>query len=55
MPSASHRTPSYSLTLTFQEEPKEEQTAMAPQAVALQRCRYCLVLVGDMGTPGGPH
>lgn len=31
----------------FQEEPKEEQTAMVPQAIPLRRCRYCLVLVGD--------
>ncbi|XP_042769122.1 palmitoyltransferase ZDHHC12 isoform X2 [Panthera pardus] len=27
-----------------QEEVKEEQTAMVPQAVPLRRCRYCLVL-----------
>lgn len=27
-----------------QEEPKEEQTAMVPQAIPLRRCRYCLVL-----------
>ncbi|XP_062937806.1 palmitoyltransferase ZDHHC12 isoform X2 [Cynocephalus volans] len=27
-----------------QEEPKEEQTAMVPQAITLRRCRYCLVL-----------
>ncbi|MEJ1271741.1 zinc finger DHHC domain containing 12 [Cricetulus griseus] len=32
----------------FQEEPKEEQTAMVPQAIPLRRCRYCLVLVGDV-------
>ncbi|XP_035293847.1 probable palmitoyltransferase ZDHHC12 isoform X1 [Cricetulus griseus] len=31
-----------------QEEPKEEQTAMVPQAIPLRRCRYCLVLVGDV-------
>ncbi|KAG8512807.1 putative palmitoyltransferase ZDHHC12, partial [Galemys pyrenaicus] len=28
----------------FQEEAKEEQTAMVPQAIPLRRCRYCLVL-----------
>ncbi|XP_038192361.1 palmitoyltransferase ZDHHC12 isoform X2 [Arvicola amphibius] len=27
-----------------QEELKEEQTAMVPQAIPLRRCRYCLVL-----------
>ncbi|XP_034520523.1 probable palmitoyltransferase ZDHHC12 isoform X1 [Ailuropoda melanoleuca] len=27
-----------------QEEAKEEQTAMVPQAIPLRRCRYCLVL-----------
>ncbi|XP_043422046.1 palmitoyltransferase ZDHHC12 isoform X3 [Prionailurus bengalensis] len=27
-----------------QEEVKEEQTAMVPQAIPLRRCRYCLVL-----------
>ncbi|XP_008150771.1 palmitoyltransferase ZDHHC12 isoform X1 [Eptesicus fuscus] len=27
-----------------QEEAKEEQTAMVPQAIALRRCRYCMVL-----------
>ncbi|XP_077002757.1 palmitoyltransferase ZDHHC12 isoform X2 [Tamandua tetradactyla] len=27
-----------------QVEPKEEQTAMVPQAIPLRRCRYCLVL-----------
>ncbi|XP_067599178.1 palmitoyltransferase ZDHHC12 isoform X4 [Pseudorca crassidens] len=27
-----------------QEEAKEEQTAMAPQAIPLRRCRYCMVL-----------
>ncbi|XP_021502679.1 palmitoyltransferase ZDHHC12 isoform X3 [Meriones unguiculatus] len=27
-----------------QEEPKEEQKAMVPQAIPLRRCRYCLVL-----------
>lgn len=32
----------------FQEESKEEQTAMVPQAIPLRRCRYCLVLVGDV-------
>lgn len=31
----------------FQEEPKEEQTAMVPQAIPLRRCRYCLVLVSE--------
>lgn len=34
----------------FQEESKEEQTAMVPQAIPLRRCRYCMVLVGDAGT-----
>ncbi|KAK2500080.1 hypothetical protein MC885_000426, partial [Smutsia gigantea] len=33
-----------------QEEAKEEQTAMVPQAIPLRRCRYCLVLVRDVGT-----
>nr|KAF6283197.1 zinc finger DHHC-type palmitoyltransferase 12 [Pipistrellus kuhlii] len=28
-----------------QEEAKEEQTAMVPQAIALRRCRHCMVLV----------
>ncbi|XP_053416622.1 palmitoyltransferase ZDHHC12 isoform X3 [Nycticebus coucang] len=27
-----------------QEDPKEEQMAMVPQAIPLRRCRYCLVL-----------
>ncbi|XP_036272154.1 palmitoyltransferase ZDHHC12 [Pipistrellus kuhlii] len=27
-----------------QEEAKEEQTAMVPQAIALRRCRHCMVL-----------
>ncbi|XP_024417923.1 palmitoyltransferase ZDHHC12 isoform X3 [Desmodus rotundus] len=27
-----------------QEEDKEEQTAMVPQAIPLRRCRYCMVL-----------
>ncbi|XP_054440267.1 palmitoyltransferase ZDHHC12 isoform X3 [Pteronotus mesoamericanus] len=27
-----------------QEEAKEEQTAMVPQAIPLRRCRYCMVL-----------
>ncbi|XP_045879255.1 palmitoyltransferase ZDHHC12 isoform X2 [Meles meles] len=30
----------------LQEEVKEEQTAMVPQAIPLRRCRYCLVLRG---------
>lgn len=38
------------LLFHFQEEPKEEQTAMVPQAIPLRRCRYCLVLVGDIHT-----
>uniref|UniRef100_A0A8I5T1X6 Palmitoyltransferase n=1 Tax=Pongo abelii TaxID=9601 RepID=A0A8I5T1X6_PONAB len=29
---------------SFQEELKEEQTAMVPPAIPLRRCRYCLVL-----------
>lgn len=42
-------TPSY-VAPHFQEEAKEEQTAMVPQAIPLRRCRYCMVLVGDAGT-----
>lgn len=44
-------TPSYTVP-HFQEEDKEEQTAMVPQAIPLRRCRYCMVLVGDTGPPG---
>lgn len=34
----------------FQEEAKEEQTAMVPPAIALRRCRHCMVLVSGSGT-----
>ncbi|KAB0407085.1 hypothetical protein E2I00_004241, partial [Balaenoptera physalus] len=36
-----------------QEEAKEEQTAMVPQAIPLRRCRYCMVLncVGERNHP----
>ncbi|XP_027799123.1 palmitoyltransferase ZDHHC12 isoform X2 [Marmota flaviventris] len=36
--------PGYVNTQPQPQEPKEEQTAMVPQGIALRRCRYCLVL-----------
>lgn len=45
--------PSHPLSPPFQEEAKEEQTAMVPQAIPLRRCGYCMVLVGDAGTSVG--
>ena len=45
--------PSHPLSPVFQEEAKEEQTAMVPQAIPLRCCRYCTVLVGDAGTSVG--
>lgn len=44
------RTPPLHPASHFQEEAKEEQTAMVPQVIPLRRCRYCLLLVGDAGT-----
>lgn len=46
-------TPSHTVSPHFQEEAKEEQTAMVPQAIPLRRCRHCMVLVGDAGTSVG--
>lgn len=37
----------------FQEEAKEEQTVMVPQAIPLRRCRFCMVLVGEAGASVG--
>lgn len=47
-------TPSYT-AFHFQEEAKEEQTAMVPQAIPLRRCRHCMVLVGDAGASWEGH
>ena len=47
------RDPHLILCPLFQEEVKEEQTAMVPQAIPLRRCGYCMVLVGDAGTSVG--
>lgn len=45
-----HLPPILCPVVRFQEEAKEEQTAMVPPAIPLRRCGYCMVLVGDAGT-----